>query len=136
MDDLLQQGITLFQAGKRDDSRKLFASAIQKNPNDESAWGWMYNVCDNDKERIDCLKQVLRINPKNEKANRLFNKLTGNQAKLNKASKNLSGKSAMLSMILGVVAVVVIIVIAVGIINNPNALREFAVFTPPPPTIT
>jgi len=77
MDDLLQQGITAFQAGKRDDSRKLFASAIQKNPNDESAWGWMYNVCDNDKERIDCLKQVLRINPSNEKANRLFNKLSG-----------------------------------------------------------
>jgi tetratricopeptide (TPR) repeat protein len=75
MDDLLQQGITLFQAGKRDDSRKLFIAAIHQNPNDESAWGWMYNVCDNDKERIDCLKQVLRINPKNEKAMRLLNKL-------------------------------------------------------------
>jgi hypothetical protein len=77
MADLLQQGITAYQTGKRDDSRKLFIAAIHQNPNDESAWGWMYNVCDNDKERIDCLKQVLRINPSNEKANRLFNKLSG-----------------------------------------------------------
>jgi len=133
MDDLLQQGITAFQAGKRDDSRKLFAAAIQKNLNDESAWGWMYNVCDNDKERIDCLKQVLRINPSNEKANRLFNKLTGNQAKSNKTSKKLFGKIVTMSLALLVVIVIVVIVIA---FNNQKALQQLVFFAPPLPTIT
>lgn len=76
MDDLLQQGITAYRAEKHDEARKLFTAAVKQNQNDERVWGWMYNVCDNDKERIHCLKQMLRINPKNEKANQLLSELT------------------------------------------------------------
>ena len=76
MDDLLQEGIKAYRAGKRDDARKLFVAAVKQNQNDERVWGWMYNVCDTDKERIHCLKQMIRINPKNEKANQLLSELT------------------------------------------------------------
>ena len=77
MDDLLQQGVTAYSAGKRDEARKFFIAAIKQNQNDERAWGWMYNVANNDQERIHCLKQILRNNPKNEKANELLNELSG-----------------------------------------------------------
>ena len=43
MDDLLQQGITAYRAGKRDEARKFFAGAVKQNQNDERSWGWMYN---------------------------------------------------------------------------------------------
>jgi len=76
MDDLLQEGIKAYRAGHRDDARKLFVAAVKQNQNDERVWGWMYNVCDTDKERIHCLKQMIRINPKNEKANQLLAELT------------------------------------------------------------
>jgi tetratricopeptide (TPR) repeat protein len=76
MDDLLQQGIAAYRAGKRDEARKFFIAALKQNRNDERTWGWMYNVCNNDTERIDCIKQMLRINPKNEKASQLLAKLT------------------------------------------------------------
>src|SRR3972149_2548777 len=75
MNDLLQQGITAYKAGKRDEARKIFITVVKQNPENEHAWGWMYNVSGNDKERIYCLKQMLRINPKNEKANQLLNQL-------------------------------------------------------------
>ena len=75
MDDLLQQGITAYKAGKRDEARKLFITAVKQNPDNERAWGGMYEVSGNDKERIYCLKQMLRINPKNEKADQLLNQL-------------------------------------------------------------
>jgi len=75
MDNFLQQGITAFRAGKKDDARKLFIAAVKQNPNDENSWGWMYSVANNDKERTECLKQMLRINPMNEKANKLLNEL-------------------------------------------------------------
>lgn len=68
MDDFLQQGINAFRAEKRDDARKAFIAAVKQNPNDERTWGWMYSVANNDKERTECLKQMLRINPQNEKA--------------------------------------------------------------------
>ena len=61
MDDLLQQGITAHKAGKRNEARSIFIAVVKQNPNSESAWGWMHNVCNNDQERIHCLRQVLRV---------------------------------------------------------------------------
>jgi hypothetical protein len=98
MDDLLQQGITAYRAGKRDEARKFFAGAVKQNQNDEHSWGWMYNVCDSDKERVYCLKQMLRINPKNEKANQLLSKLTAADFLLEQPSipqTNLESQSIM-----------------------------------------
>lgn len=79
MDNLLQQGVQAYRAGRRDEARKVFITLVKQNQDDERAWGWMYNVCDNDKERIHCLKQMLRINPENEKANELINQLINHE---------------------------------------------------------
>lgn len=72
MDELLQQGITAYKAGKRDEARKIFIALVKQAPNDTRAWGRMYDVSNNDQERIHCLKQILRINPNNEKAKQLL----------------------------------------------------------------
>jgi hypothetical protein len=82
MDDLTKQGIDAFRAGKRDEARKLLLTAVKKNPDSESAWGWLYNVAENDKDRVYCLKQVLRINPNNEKVNQLYQDLLNKQSQL------------------------------------------------------
>jgi tetratricopeptide (TPR) repeat protein len=78
MDELLQQGITAYKAGKRDEARKFFITVVKQNPDNELAWGWMYNICNTDQERIHCLKQMLQINPKNEKAKQMLDSLAGN----------------------------------------------------------
>ena len=75
MDELLQQGITEYKAGKREAARKIFIAVVKQNPESERAWGWMYQASGNDKERVYCLKQMLRINPKNEKTSQLLNQL-------------------------------------------------------------
>ena len=75
MDDLLQQGITAYKAGKRDEARRIFIAVVKQSPDNEENWKWMINVCNTDKERIHCLKQMLRINPKNELAQQSLNKL-------------------------------------------------------------
>jgi hypothetical protein len=89
MDDSLQQGITAYRAEKRDEARKFFIAAVKQSQDDERAWGWMYNVCDNNKERTHCLKQMLRINPKNEKASQLLNELTAADFPLERPSTNI-----------------------------------------------
>jgi tetratricopeptide (TPR) repeat protein len=75
MDELLEQGVIAFRAGKRDEARKFFIAFVKQNPNNERGWGWMYEASSEDKERTYCLKQMLRINPKNEKANELLNQI-------------------------------------------------------------
>jgi hypothetical protein len=82
MDELVKQGIEALRAGKRDEARKLLLTAVKQNPDSESAWGWLYNVAGNDKERIYCLEQVLRINPNNEKVNQLYKSLLDKQSQL------------------------------------------------------
>lgn len=73
--DNLQSGIAAFKSGKREDARKYLIAAVKENPKDENAWGWLYQVANNDNERIECLKKVTAINPNNEKAIQLLNKL-------------------------------------------------------------
>jgi len=79
MDDLLQQGITAFRAGRREEARNIFVTVVKQNPENDRAWGWMYDVSSNDKERAYCLKQMLRINPNNKKATQLLNELTASK---------------------------------------------------------
>jgi hypothetical protein len=73
MDSAFEKGVAAAKAGNRNDARKFLSEAVQNNPDDERIWGWIYNIANNDKERIQCLKQMIRINPKNEKANQLLN---------------------------------------------------------------
>lgn len=94
MDDLTRQGIDAFRAGKRDEARKLLLTAVKQNPDSESAWGWLYNVTENDRERIYCLKQVLRINPSNKKVNQLYKNLLDKQSLLENSQKPTSKQTA------------------------------------------
>jgi len=76
MDDLIQQGVNAFKSGDKLTARKYLTAAIKEFPDNERAWGWMYHVCGTDQARIHCLKQMIRINPNNEKAIALLNNLT------------------------------------------------------------
>jgi competence protein ComEC len=72
MDDLLQQGITAYKDGHRQEARLLLAAFLKQNVNNEDGWGWFFMVCETDQERVDCLKQILRINPQNARAVQLL----------------------------------------------------------------
>lgn len=86
MDDLLQKGIEAYKAGKKDEARKIFISIVKQSPDNERAWGRLHDVANNEQERVQCLKQILRINPKNEKANQLLNQLLKEQSKVQSTS--------------------------------------------------
>ena len=76
-EDYLTQGITAVKAGNKEEARRLLDAAIRAAPNDERTWGWFFNVCENDAERLHCVKEILRINPNNEMAKQKYNELIG-----------------------------------------------------------
>jgi hypothetical protein len=117
MDSLLQQGIAAYKAGKRDEARKLFISAVEQDPDNERAWQWMYNVCNTDKGRIHCLTQILRINPNNKKANELSKQISTSKGK--SKSGKLMGRTAIFASI---VSVCLIGICAIGLIFTNNNL--------------
>jgi len=73
--DNLEAGIAAFKAGKRDEARSLLIAAMKDAPNNENVWGWLYQVSNNDIERIQALRKVVAINPQNVKAKELLDKL-------------------------------------------------------------
>jgi competence protein ComEC len=72
MDDLLQQGITAYKNDHRPEARQLLAAFLKQNMNSEAGWGWFFLVCETDQERLDCLIQIVRINPQNANAVQLL----------------------------------------------------------------
>jgi tetratricopeptide (TPR) repeat protein len=73
--DNLQNGIAAFKDGKRDEARKYFIAAMKEEPNNENVWGWLYQVSNNDNERIQALSKVVALNPQNVQAKQLLDKL-------------------------------------------------------------
>lgn len=110
--DLLTQGIAAVKAGNKQEARRLLDAAIRAAPDDERTWGWFYNVAMNDEERIRCVKEVLRINPNNEKTKQIYDKLNGlnyypeNSIPVNKPSENKSNSALT---ILGAIIIAIIL---------------------------
>jgi pimeloyl-ACP methyl ester carboxylesterase len=66
--NLVSQAAYLLQNGDRAAARQLLAEALRHNPSDEQAWLWLSGAVESDKECLDCLQQVLAIDPGNQAA--------------------------------------------------------------------
>lgn len=64
----LAQAVAYLKSGDKASARRILTAFVKENPDDEQAWGWLYQVCENNPHRIYCLQQVVRINPGNLKA--------------------------------------------------------------------
>lgn len=57
-------------------AHRLFARALEVDPDNEDAWLWRAGTTDQPREAVRCLEQVLRINPFNERAHRGLSEAT------------------------------------------------------------
>ncbi len=60
---LLKRGIALAKDKDYPSARMVLEEVIHKDPENTTAWLWMSQIVDTDRERLLMLKQVLRINP-------------------------------------------------------------------------
>ncbi|MBK8021380.1 MAG: hypothetical protein IPK19_08065 [Chloroflexi bacterium] len=73
--DLLQQGITAFQAGDRDSARELLSHFLKLEPNSEQGWYYLAAVEQDAKLRKQYLERVLELNPSNAKAREVLDRI-------------------------------------------------------------
>lgn len=74
-DELLKQGQEALKAGDRLKARQLLQSAVQQDPQNETAWLWLAGSVKNDFERVICLEKVLAINPNNAGARKALDRI-------------------------------------------------------------
>jgi tetratricopeptide (TPR) repeat protein len=67
---MYQQVLVHIQKKENSRARDLLTRLIKIHPNNPDYWLWMSAVTETTRERIFCLKEVLRLDPKNEAAQR------------------------------------------------------------------
>jgi hypothetical protein len=70
LEEMLANGIAAVKAGQMDKAQDWLVSLLQIDRYHEQAWLWLSGAADNDQDRLDCLQEVLRINPQNAFAQR------------------------------------------------------------------
>lgn len=63
MNQLTQEGIAALKAGEKERAQKLFVAALEEDNDDLQAWLWLSGAVESDVDRLECLEQVLRIDP-------------------------------------------------------------------------
>lgn len=73
--DLLQDGIAAFKAGDRDKARQLFLLVTETDNRNERAWYYLAVLEPDPALRREYLERVVAINPENEKAREVLDRL-------------------------------------------------------------
>jgi hypothetical protein len=72
---LLDEGIAAIKAGDKALARGKLEAAVKIDQFNEQAWFWLASVVETDEERRTCLGNVVIINPANERAQQMLDKL-------------------------------------------------------------
>jgi hypothetical protein len=120
-DELITNGIKAVNSGDKKLARQLLGDAIRDFPNDERSWGWFYNVAENDTERLECVKRVLRINPNNTRAKQLLENLRGSvplSATAGKSTRKMAGRRRRIAIWIAFIGFIIIVVISLYVFKN------------------
>jgi tetratricopeptide (TPR) repeat protein len=70
LEEMLANGIAAVKAGKMEEAQEWLVALLQIDRYHEQAWLWLSGAADNDQDRLDCILEVLKINPDNAHAKR------------------------------------------------------------------
>ena len=63
---LLQQGIAMARAGHKEQARQALMQVIRIDPQSLTAWLWLADVVESQKQRRDCLERAVHLAPHNQ----------------------------------------------------------------------
>jgi hypothetical protein len=70
LEEMLANGIGAAKTGNMDEAQEWLVRLLQIDRYNEQGWLWLSGAADNDQDRLDCMQEVLKINPNNAVAKR------------------------------------------------------------------
>jgi len=70
LEEMLNHGIAAVKAGKMQEAQDWLVALLQIDRYNEQGWLWLSGAADNDQDRLECIQEVLKINPDNVFAQR------------------------------------------------------------------
>lgn len=131
---LLREGIEAARAGDKATARELFEKVVELDENSERGWYWLASVVETDEEKRVCLANVLVINPNNDKARAIMDKLEAKKRQTVGDEEVIPGISRRQLLLIGgggAIAIILIvgIFLAITVSNNNRAAAEAAAAT-------
>jgi hypothetical protein len=75
-DDRMKTGIDALRAGRNRDARRIFSEMVRQQPNNAAAWWYLSAVTDEPSQKVQCLQEVLRLEPGHTAAIELLRELS------------------------------------------------------------
>ncbi|MGD8455076.1 MAG: tetratricopeptide repeat protein [Anaerolineales bacterium] len=79
-DEILNLALELIRAGKKENARAAIKQALEKNPDNVAAWGLLVQVAQDSGEEMTAIREVLRLKPEDEWAQRYLAGLVDKEA--------------------------------------------------------
>ncbi len=111
--ELLKKGIEEARENNKEAARGLFERVVELDENNEKGWFWLASVVETDEERRICLRNVLHINPNNERAQKMLDKIDAREKAIAAESDIIPGishRQFSLAIGGGVLAILVILI--------------------------
>ena len=123
---LLREGIEAARAGDKATARDRFEQVTELDESNEQAWFRLAAVVESDEERQVCLENVLHINPDNERARQILDRLEARQEEASSGDDIIPGVSRSQLMLIaggGGLVVVVLLILVLVLVGNSNSQR-------------
>jgi hypothetical protein len=121
---LLREGIEAARAGDKATARERFERVTELDENNERGWYYLASVVETEEEKRVCLSNVLIINPNNEKARAMMDKLDAKKREQMSEEEVMPGISRRQLTLIGgggAAVIIVIVLIFVGITSVRNS---------------
>ncbi|GAB4435344.1 MAG: hypothetical protein Kow00120_02130 [Anaerolineae bacterium] len=116
----MQKGIAAAKAGDKATARTYFERVVAMDKYSEKAWFWLASVVESDEERRVCLGNVVHLNPNNERARRLLEKLESEAADATKGGdapdgvRQIDRRTLMIGGAVGGVILLALLLVLLG----------------------
>ncbi len=126
--ELLRQGVEAARAGDKDEARRIFEQVVEEDEENIPAWLWMYRVVDDQDEKRICLTTVLRLDPDNERAQKLLDRLDARTKRAKEGEEIIPGISRrqLRIIIIGAAAFIIFICAIIMLISTSRGAQRAA----------
>jgi tetratricopeptide (TPR) repeat protein len=70
LEEMLANGVAAVKAGKMEEAQEWLVALLQIDRYNEQGWLWLSGAAEDDQDRLECIQEVLKINPDNAFAQR------------------------------------------------------------------
>jgi Tol biopolymer transport system component len=124
INDLMREGLEAARSGDRATARDRFTQITELDENNERAWYYLSKVVESEDEKRVCLKNILVINPDNERAREDLENLERKQRARAAAEEVIPGISRRQLMLIGggggAIIAIIVLIFAIAAISNAS----------------